>query len=921
MFRLPQPAHKVADRSKGRADVTSERLARVRTPSVLALTTFAASFAVYAMTAARSLCWGDSAEFVAVARTLGIAHPPGYPLYTLLGALAVRLPIGTPFFRMSLLSALFASGAVAAAVLTVWVWSGSLGKSGHDSPRDPLPRVAGSLLAGFVLAFGPTFWSQAVVPEVYTLSAFLTLSAVFLFSVWSTRPDGGGPRDRRGVPSCLGGDGPVRLLGLTFGLALAHHLTAALLIPPVALALMSGRRRCPSAPVVLAALGLVVLGLSLYAYLPLRASQDPAMLWSPIASWSDLAAHVGGTQYASRLLAAPLAGVAHKMRAFASGLPAQTTWPALVLAVIGFVALFRGLRRVAFVLSAWGVLVLAHAAVYKIPYIEVCYIPFYAVLAMAGGLGLHAVAAAGWWRRAAPAPGWLAILCVPLVVVPHARGNWTANDFRTRNDGQLYVDRILEFVEPGGVVLAMTDRILFPLWHARYVERAREDFAVISVREHAPHLERWYPDLRFPTERELCANFESTPAPGRLARVSLPIGNYLPLFVSMNVSDRPVYADPDLARRVFLDYSIPRGVLVEIGDALVGPRDGKARAEHDAFWDRVLAGLATDPALHAGTAEVYAKALAEHGMLRLESGEVASAVDVLERACALAPWVAFCHNNLGVAYDRIGRYEESIAEFETALMLEPGLAAPHDNIAQSAARTGDDARVRSELEAAIRLDPDTPSYRIELGLLLEDAEEFEAAEEQFREAAARSQNDWGASLAYGDFLTRRRRYSEAVAAYQHAEELRPGSPNALRALGRCYWALDDREQALEVTRRLVELQPHNPAAKFDLALMLQRSGRGREAARLLDDVIRILPNMWEARALKASILGDLGRYWEARNLFEQAVELGASGDAFWETWGEMEASLGDAGREEAVRERANSAGEPGATEEPAAVAE
>ena len=122
-------------------------------------------------------------------------------------------------------------------------------------------------------------------------------------------------------------------------------------------------------------------------------------------------------------------------------------------------------------------------------------------------------------------------------------------------------------------------------------------------------------------------------------------------------------------------------------------------------------------------------------------------------------------------------------------------------------------------------------------------------------------------------------------------------------------------------RRLVELQPHNPASKYDLALMLHSSGRGREAAALLDDVIRILPNMWEARALKASILGELGRHWEARNLFEEAVELGASGDAFWDTWIAMETVLGGVGQEAAVQERANRASHSRDSVESGAVAE
>ena len=222
---------------------------------------------------------------------------------------------------------------------------------------------------------------------------------------------------------------------------------------------------------------------------------------------------------------------------------------------------------------------------------------------------------------------------------------------------------------------------------------------------------------------------------------------------------------------------------------------------------------------------------------------------------------------------------------------------------------------------AVELDPHNPSYRIDLGALLERASEFESAEATFRGAASLSDGDWGASLAHGDFLSRRRRYSEAVAVYQRAEEFRPDSVGALRGLGRCYWALDDREQALQVMTRLVELQPHNPAAKYDLALMLYRSGRGRDAAALLDDVFRILPNMWEARALKAGILGEMGRYWEARNLFEKAVELGASGDVFWETWIAMEVAMGDAGQEVAVRERARTSSRSRDDDEPEAVAE
>ncbi len=899
--------------------MASFRSRRLQAPCVLALTTFGASFAAFATTAARSLYWGDSAEFVAVAATLGVAHPPGYPLYTLLGALAVRLPFGTPFLRMSLLSALFASGAVAAAALIVWVGTGP----SESRPERPLlPRIAGALLAGFALAFGPTFWSQAVVPEVYSLSAFLVLSAIFLFTVWFRNHASRGVEAFAGslaLPRCLAGEGPIVLLGLTLGLALAHHLTAAFLLPPLALGLL---RRRPSVRSSLAGVGLILVGLSFYAYLPLRAAHDPAILWAPVGTWPELLDHITGAQYAPRLFTAPLAEVVHKMTVFASGVPREVTWTVLLLAAPGFVVLFRRTRVIALVLAGWSLLVLTHAAVCKIPDIGSYYIPLYAVLAVAGGFGLSVVASGKWWRRAAPVAGWLAVAATVAVVVPHARGNWSQNDLRLRNDGRLYVERMLSSVAPGGIVVTMTNRVLFPLWYERHVERTRDDFAVVCVREHAPHLERWYPDVRFPTEGELCSSFEGPPAALEArARDSVPVGNYLPLFVSMNVGERPVYADPGLGRRLFLDRAIPRGILVEIGESRAGSLREDARLEHDNFWESVLDELAADTTLDGRTAEVYAKTLAEHGMLMIERGDIDSAIDALERACTLAPGVPLCHNSLGVAYDGAGRREDGVAQFEAALALAPGLAAPHHNIGRSAERSGDTERARREFEAAVELDPHNPSYRIELGAHLERAAEFESAEAMFQSAANLSDGDWGASLAYGGFLSRRKRYPEAVAAYQRAEELRPGSTGVLRGLGRCYWALDDREQALEVMRRLAELQPHNPAAKYELAMMLNRSGRGREAAALLDDVIRILPNMWEARALKAGILGGLGRHWEARILFEKAVELGASGDAFWETWIAMETALGDAGHEAAVRERADRQSQSRRDDESDAVAE
>ena len=94
-------------------------------------------------------------------------------------------------------------------------------------------------------------------------------------------------------------------------------------------------------------------------------------------------------------------------------------------------------------------------------------------------------------------------------------------------------------------------------------------------------------------------------------------------------------------------------------------------------------------------------------------------------------------------------------------------------------------------------------------------------------------------------------------------------------------------------RRSVELQPHNPRLKYDLALMLSRNGQPEEALRHLDDLVRLLPAAWQPVGLKASILGGMGRSSEARGLFERARELGAEGSQFAAAWSAFELAFGD----------------------------
>jgi uncharacterized membrane protein len=124
----------------------------------------AALFVLYAASAPRSVALEDDGLFVLSSYFLGIEHPPGYPLYTLLGKLFTLLPVGSVAYRVHLLSALF--GAAACGLL--WMCARTL-----------VEGRAPAWLAALGLGLAPVFWSQSVIAEVYTLNAFF-----FVLMVW-----------------------------------------------------------------------------------------------------------------------------------------------------------------------------------------------------------------------------------------------------------------------------------------------------------------------------------------------------------------------------------------------------------------------------------------------------------------------------------------------------------------------------------------------------------------------------------------------------------------------------------------------------------------------------------------------------------------------------------------------------------------
>jgi hypothetical protein len=445
----------------------------------LALLAGAAAFFLYLTTLAPGLLGGDSGEFQFAAWLGGFAHPTGYPLYLILGYLWTHLVgAGDPAWRMNLLSAAF-GGLTVGLLYLLAAQTVRLAAPPPGLPR-PVVRLS-ALFSALLFAVTPTFWSQAVITEVYTLQAALVAAILLGLVTWKARESE---------------PGHYRILYLTaflFGLGLAHHRSTLLLLPAAALFVFqsrkwsgSWRRRFSGTA---RALPLLLLPVLLYLYIPLRAPRVPyadviigpnqvLALYQPTAAW--LIQHVTGVGFSSefRTPAEAVRGGAESL----GWLVDELSWAGIALSILGAAWLFRRSRPL-FTLTAVAFLTFViFNLFYGIGDIRVFHIPEYLIAALWAGLG---VAAITWalLRTGAPSglhqglalAACLAALALPLLLLVQG---YPAAD-RSEDDRAARAWRgVLAGPIPRGAILVSNDRDeMTPLWYLQYVEGLRPDIA------------------------------------------------------------------------------------------------------------------------------------------------------------------------------------------------------------------------------------------------------------------------------------------------------------------------------------------------------------------------------------------------------------------------------------------------------------
>jgi len=666
----------------------------VKARLVCAAIVFSSSLALYSLTLAPTVTLVDSGELIASAYTLGVAHPPGFPLYTLLAHIATLVPLGNIAERVNFASALAA--ALACAMLTLLVSElllcmplalklkrraekrarrerksrKSADESNFFKNIPPGMMLAPGFVAGLMLVTSRTLWAYATIAEVYALNTLLIITIFYLMMRW---------RRFTMESELIAGQSSIdstkrdRLLfaaAFVFGLALGvHHVTIALMLPAVAIMAYraEGIELFKSRRLAKAAL-FATAGLGVYIYLPLAAARSPLMNWGDPQTPERFWWHVTGRQY-QEFLSFSFERMAGQFDEFLVFTLREFGWwwlPfGLLLSALGFVNLFRFDRTVFWFLIAVIVCDLGYALNYEIAEDkDAYYLPVFIALAVATGSGSLAVIRYFFSKSFSPIAATAAAALLIAVPSVSLAGNLPYNDRSRYYIAEDYVTNILNSMEQGGMLLTLDWQIYSPMLYLLDIEKRRPDITAIDVNQlrrswYFDYLEKVYPALIEQARDKIDAFledlrvWESDPAAFerdrvRSQRISARFYDMILSMVSNHIKAAPVYAtqelitnlahrDADLTRSLGSVYQpVTCGLVFQLMRDRAFPEPVELHLEMRGLGDGTLK-FEKDDVVNMKVLPVYVNMSVNHGIYLAALGRHQQAIEQFDRAVRLDP--------------------------------------------------------------------------------------------------------------------------------------------------------------------------------------------------------------------------------------------------------------------------------------------
>lgn len=444
---------------------------------------FLIMFTLYNCTLSPSFLQIDTGELAAVQATFGVAHPTGYPLFTLLGFLWSKLHLaGSLIWWLNLLNALYASaGAVFIYLAARHIWlhyyfatagkqvSGKKNDRKNTSTATPVKEITAlsyTVPAAIALlcASGTTYWLQSAAVEVYALQSLLVSMIMYA----SAR-----------AFLAVGTHRWWWWTGLFTGLAFSNHLTTVMLVPGIAMlffmkeGLKAGALKKAWVPVGMALVTMVVF----YLVLMLTAASDPLFNWGNPSNTDALWKHITGKQYNVWMFANEKVRAAN-MEKFGKIITTDLTYIGLALGMLG--AIMAAVQKHKLI---WGLIIhflccVLLAVRYDIKDLEPYFLPALISFSLMGVFGLKALVS--WMRDAFQRFPVLAVLplAVPVFV---ASVNYKKAD---RSDVYVYEDytraALASLPENALLLSRQWDVFISPAYFIQQVSDYRKDVMLVD---------------------------------------------------------------------------------------------------------------------------------------------------------------------------------------------------------------------------------------------------------------------------------------------------------------------------------------------------------------------------------------------------------------------------------------------------------
>ncbi len=653
------------------------------------------SFGVYLHTLTGTIGLHDAGDMITASYLLGIPHPTGYPLYCIFGKFFITLiPIGNIAYRMNMESALFASLAVMMTyfiTLKLTTETQGIDKSEILNPKQiqnlktihtlyTIHSIIPPIVASLSLAFSATFWEQAVIAEKYTLNAFFLSLLIFILLKWSERLK----------------TGYLYLFAFLLGLSLTHHMqTSFIVLASISFIIATFWKyrateaqkkkihrlhrfsldfnKLPSLYTIHSTLYtflkmalLFILPLTLWAYLPMRASQHPAYNWGNPENLNRLIEYP--REYKGYIIKEGRFG---RLCSHITQFPKEefTKYPVWI-GIIGLLLLFVRKRTIFFLLALILLADIFYSIHYTIKNIQDYYIPSYVVLSICIGFSIYQITTISFLKYLSPA-----FLIIPILLF---KTHYFHNDKSIYYVVYDYGVNMMRPLKEKGIVFAGEggDSTQFTMDYLHYVENMRKDLILIDVPSLAYD---WYAEEiqdRCPELKLLTFN---TSGVDKNVRYNDIIHN--------NLKTYPIYHPFGAGGKELVAQEF--SFLVPIGGNLSKMED---KDMPDERLRKVLDG--SNVWINYRQNDNFFRDNETLAMIQRSSisynnrgghyyniGDDDKAIKEFKKALKIDPRCCLAHNNLGlIYYAKKKMYDEALAHFRKVLEIDPAYPNLHFNL-------------------------------------------------------------------------------------------------------------------------------------------------------------------------------------------------------------------------------------------------